>query len=46
MFVDMIVFSWLAIRFKEIPLDLLHDVDEDLNEKKAPLDFKPNDHQD
>jgi hypothetical protein len=28
MFVDMIVFSWLAIRYKSIPLDLLHDSDE------------------
>jgi hypothetical protein len=36
MFVDMIVFSWLAIRYKPISLDLLKDEDEE--EKKLPLE--------
>ncbi|CAG9803152.1 unnamed protein product [Chironomus riparius] len=42
MFLDMIVFSWLAIRFKEIPLDLLENIDDDGNvaEKQSALEFK------
>lgn len=44
MFVDMIVFSWLAVRYKEIPLELLKDGDnEDYNNKKAALEFKASD---
>lgn len=39
MFVDMVVFSWLAYRYKEIPLDLLKDVDENEDEKKSALEF-------
>lgn len=42
MFLDMIVFCWLAVRYKEIPLDLLKDVEEE-NEKKEALEFKPSD---
>lgn len=42
MFVDMIVFTWLAIRYKEIPLDLLNDVEanENKEQKPSPLEFK------
>ena len=44
MFVDMIVFMWLAVRYKAIPLEELDQVDEELlNEKASPLDFKAND---
>lgn len=44
MFVDMIVFSWLAVRYKGIPLELLKDADdEDYNEKKPALEFKASD---
>lgn len=42
MFVDMIVFMWLARRYKAIPLDELDKVDDELlknEEKKSPLDF-------
>lgn len=37
MFVDMLVFSWLAIRYKPIALDTIKD--EDVDEKKSPLEF-------
>lgn len=43
MFVDMLVFMWLARRYKTIPLELLDEVDDDLlknEEKPSPLDFK------
>ena len=44
MFVDMIVFSWLAVRYKGIPLELLKDADDDdYNEKKEALEFKASD---
>lgn len=44
MFVDMIVFMWLARRYKGIPLEELDKVDDDLlakgeEEKKSPLEF-------
>lgn len=43
MFLDMIIFMWLAKRYKAIPLAELDRVDEELlhNEKKvSPLDFQ------
>lgn len=43
MFVDMVIFMWLAKRYKSIPLEELDRVDEELlhSEKKAsPLDFE------
>lgn len=43
MFVDMIVFMWLAIRFKQIPLHDLRDTDENAEEKPSPLEFKESD---
>lgn len=46
MFLDMIVFSWLAYRYKAIPLEELDKIDEDLlknEEKRSALDFQPND---
>jgi hypothetical protein len=46
MFVDMIVFMWLAVRYKAIPLEELDQIDEDLlksNEKASALDFKASD---
>jgi hypothetical protein len=45
MFVDMIVFMWLARRYKAIPLEELDKVDDELlqnEEKKSPLDFGAN----
>ena len=46
MFLDMIVFMWLAIRYKSIPLDLLQDIDEGGEGKPSPLDFKESDKKD
>jgi len=45
MFLDMMVFTWLAIRYKEIPLDLLKDIDDEGNaeEKPSALEFKQGD---
>lgn len=43
MFVDMIVFAWLAVRYKAIPLEDLENLDDDLlnnEEKPSPLDFQ------
>lgn len=43
MFVDMVIFMWLARRYKAIPLEELDRIDEELlsNEKKqSSLDFK------
>lgn len=43
MFVDMIIFMWLARRYKSIPLEELDMIDEDLlnnEEKRSPLDLK------
>lgn len=48
MFVDMIVFMWLATRYKAIPLEELDKVDEDLlknEEKPSPLEFRSNDNE-
>jgi hypothetical protein len=44
----MMVFTWLAIRYKEIPLDLLKDIDDEGNaeEKPSALDFKQSDKND
>ncbi|KAG5684405.1 hypothetical protein PVAND_013640 [Polypedilum vanderplanki] len=42
MFVDMILFSWLAYRYKAIPLELLQDIDENKDEKKPALEFNNN----
>lgn len=42
MFLDMIIFMWLAKRYKAIPLEELDKVDEDLlrnEEKRSPLEF-------
>ena len=41
----MMVFTWLAIRYKEIPLDLLKDIDDDGNAEAKPsaLEFKQGD---
>lgn len=44
MFVDMGLFTWLAIRYKAISLEELDKIDEELKalegeEKKKPLDF-------
>lgn len=43
MFVDMAIFSWLALRYKAIPLSELEKITEDEKalsaEKKDPLDF-------
>lgn len=44
MFVDMIIFSWLAIRYKSIPLEEIKKAEEEEKlqqqgeEKKEPLD--------
>ena len=46
MFVDMAVFSWLAYRYKAIPLEELEKIDDDLmknEEKRLPLEFKSSD---
>jgi hypothetical protein len=46
MFVDMIVFMWLAKRYKPIPLEELDKVDEELlkaQEKSSPLEFQAQD---
>lgn len=46
MFVDMIVFMWLARRYRGIPLSELDKVDEDLlkgEEKRSPLEFQASD---
>lgn len=42
MFLDMIVFSWLAVRYKPIPLDLLKDLEDEeyKEEKPSALEFK------
>lgn len=48
MFVDMIIFMWLAKRYKSIPLEELDKVDDDLlknEEKSSPLDFQANDNE-
>lgn len=45
MFVDMIVFMWLARRYKPIPLSELENVDDELlqnEEKRSPLEFQAN----
>lgn len=45
MFVDMLVFMWLALRYKPIPLEQLQEIDDELKaldsseKKKDPLDF-------
>jgi hypothetical protein len=42
MFVDMVIFMWLARRYKAIPLEELDKVDDDLlknEEKRSPLEF-------
>lgn len=49
MFLDMIIFMFLARAYKSIPLSELDNIDEELlnedKEKKSPLEFpgKPND---
>lgn len=46
MFVDMVVFMWLAVRYKAIPLEELDQVEEDLiksDEKPSPFDFHSSD---
>lgn len=45
MFVDMIIFAWLAYRYRAIPLEELDKVDDELlnEEKKSPLEFRGND---
>lgn len=46
MFVDMIVFMWLARRYRPIPLSELDKVDDELlrnEEKRSPLEFQAND---
>lgn len=43
MFVDMIIFMWLARRYKAIPLEELDKVDDELlknEEKRSPLEFQ------
>lgn len=48
MFVDMIIFMWLARRYKAIPLEELDRIDEELlknEEKPSALDFKSNDNE-
>lgn len=48
MFVDMIVFMWLARRYRTIPLELLDDVEDDLlknEEKRSPLELKQADNE-
>lgn len=48
MFVDMVVFMWLARRYKSIPLEELDKVDEDLlknEEKRSPLEFRENENE-
>lgn len=48
MFVDMIIFMWLAKRYKAIPLEELDRIDEELlknEEKPSALDFKANDNE-
>lgn len=48
MFIDMIIFSWLAYRYKAIPLEELDNIDDDLlknEEKRAPLDFQASDNE-
>ena len=42
MFVDMIVFMWLARRYKSIPLEELDKLDDELlynEEKRSPLEI-------
>lgn len=41
MFVDMIIFAWLAVRYTAIPLSELDRIDEELKneEKKSALEF-------
>lgn len=34
MFVDMILFAWLSVGYKEIPLGLLKDAEQNSEEKK------------
>lgn len=46
MFLDMIIFSWLAYRYKSIPLEELDKIDDDLlknEDKRSALDFQPHD---
>lgn len=48
MFVDMIIFMWLASRYRPIPLEELDRIDEDLlqnEEKRSPLEFQANDNE-
>ena len=43
MFLDMIVFSWLAYRYVAIPLEELDAIDEELlkdEKKKSPLELE------
>lgn len=45
MFVDMVIFMWLAKRYKAIPLEELDRIDEELlrnEEKVSPLEFNGN----
>lgn len=47
MFLDMIIFAWLARRYKAIPLEELDRIDEELlnDEKRSPLEFQSNDNE-
>lgn len=48
MFIDMIVFMWLAKRYKSIPLEELDNLDDDLlqnEEKRSPLEFQAKDNE-
>lgn len=48
MFLDMVIFSWLAYRYKAIPLEELDRIDEELlnnEEKPSALEFKPSDNE-
>ena len=48
MFLDMVIFSWLAYRYKAIPLEELDRIDDELlnnEEKPSALEFKPTDNE-
>lgn len=48
MFLDMVIFAWLAYRYKAIPLEELDKIDDDLlkcEEKRSALEFQPGDNE-